>query len=88
MRLYWRKEGTKAWRLMAEPAAILMTLERFVGRWDVSCLGERKEFPDALTLEGAKVVALDWFQETLGKLGRAVSELQSEQTGVPPSDPV
>lgn len=85
MRLYWKKEDTTTWRLLCEPAAILMTLKRHVGRWEASCLNAVGNFPDALTIEGAKVVALDWFEETIQRVGPAIAELRQREAGTVPT---
>ncbi len=77
MKLYWRKEDTTTWRLLAEPAAICFSLVRSAGKWKASCLGENLELGD-LSLRDAQLASLDWFKETLDKLGCVVSQLRSE----------
>jgi hypothetical protein len=77
MKLYWKRENNTTWRLLAEPAAICFSLVRSVGEWKASCLGENLKLED-MSLKDAQRLSLDWFQETLDKLGRVVSELRSE----------
>lgn len=76
MKLYWKREGTTTWRLLAEPAAICFSLVRSVGKWKASCLGENLELGD-LSLRDAQLASLVWFQETLAKLKQKVSDLHS-----------
>lgn len=77
IKLYWHKEGTATWRLLAEPAAICFTLIHLKNKWEASCLGEKLELGD-VSLKDAQFASLAWFQKTLTKLGRIVADLHSQ----------